>query len=167
MAAILNPARDRLVKGELSLGVGIRMSRSIEVARMMKSCGFDWLFLDLEHGMLTLDTCSQMAIAALDAGISPIVRVPERQFDMAARALDGGAVLVVGGVVDGVGGDARSARDAKPAGVRLVRNDQRDFGRIIFCCRGIDQRRHVGTAAGDQNGDAFAAHHQARSSLPS
>jgi len=95
MAANLNPARDRLVKGELSLGVGIRISRSIEVARMMKACGFDWLFLDLEHGMLTLDTCSQMSIAALDAGISPIVRVPERQFDMAARALDGGAWGVV------------------------------------------------------------------------
>ena len=95
MAEIVNPARRRLQQGELSLGVGIRISRSIEIARMMQSAGFDWLFLDLEHGMLTLDTCSQIAIAALDAGISPIVRVPERQYDMAARALDGGCWGVV------------------------------------------------------------------------
>jgi len=95
MADIVNPARRRLMQGELSLGVGIRISRSIEIARMMKSAGFDWLFLDLEHGMLTLDACSQIAIAALDAGITPIVRVPERQYDMAARALDGGCWGVV------------------------------------------------------------------------
>jgi 2-keto-3-deoxy-L-rhamnonate aldolase RhmA len=95
MAEILNPARHRLMRGELSLGVGIRISRSIEIARLMKSAGFDWLFLDLEHGMLTLDACSQIAIAALDAGITPIVRVPERQYDMAARALDGGCWGVV------------------------------------------------------------------------
>ena len=95
MAEILNPARHRLMQGELSLGVGIRISRSIEIARLMKSAGFDWLFLDLEHGMLTLDACSQIAIAALDAGITPIVRVPERQYDMAARALDGGCWGVV------------------------------------------------------------------------
>ena len=95
MSQIVNPARERLVKGELSLGVGIRISRSIEIARMMRAAGFDWLFLDLEHGMLSLDQMSQIAIAALDAGITPLVRVPEKQFDMAARALDGGAWGVV------------------------------------------------------------------------
>jgi 2-keto-3-deoxy-L-rhamnonate aldolase RhmA len=95
MADIVNPARARLAAGELALGVGIRLTRSIEIARMMKSCGYDWLFLDLEHGMMSLDQCAQIALAALDAGIAPLVRVPERQFEMAARALDGGAWGIV------------------------------------------------------------------------
>ena len=95
MAEIVNPARARLEAGELSLGCGVRLTRSVEIARMMRHCGFDWLFLDLEHGMLTLDQASQIAIAALDCGIAPLVRVPERQFDMAARALDGGAWGIV------------------------------------------------------------------------
>ena len=95
MAEIVNPARARLAAGELALGVGIRLTRSVEIARMMKRCGFDWLFLDLEHGMMSLDAAAQMAIAALDAGIAPIARVPERQFAMAARALDGGAWGIV------------------------------------------------------------------------
>jgi 4-hydroxy-2-oxoheptanedioate aldolase len=95
MPQIVNPARARLAKGELSLGVGVRLTRSIEIARMMQSCDWDWLFIDLEHGMLSIDQASQIAIAALDCGIAPIVRVPERQFDMAARLLDGGAWGVV------------------------------------------------------------------------
>jgi 4-hydroxy-2-oxoheptanedioate aldolase len=90
-----NPARERLAKGELSLGVGIRVVRTGEIARMMQSAGFDWLWIDLEHGPLSLDSASQISLAALDAGITPLVRVPEGQFDMAARALDGGAWGIV------------------------------------------------------------------------
>ncbi|MGH7088941.1 MAG: HpcH/HpaI aldolase family protein [Stellaceae bacterium] len=90
-----NPARQRLAKGELSLGVGLRIVRTGEIARMMASAGFDWLWIDLEHGPLTLDAASQISLAALDAGITPLVRVPEGQFDMASRALDGGAWGIV------------------------------------------------------------------------
>jgi 2-keto-3-deoxy-L-rhamnonate aldolase RhmA len=94
-AMTANPARERLVKGELSLGVGIRVVRTGEIARMMQSAGFDWLWIDLEHGPHSLDLASQISLAALDAGITPLVRVPEGQFDMATRALDGGAWGIV------------------------------------------------------------------------
>lgn len=90
-----NPARERLIKGELSLGVGLRIVRTGEIARIMQSAGFDWLWIDLEHGPLSLDAASQISLAALDAGITPLVRVPEGQFDMATRALDGGAWGIV------------------------------------------------------------------------
>jgi 2-keto-3-deoxy-L-rhamnonate aldolase RhmA len=92
---IRNPARERLERGELSLGMGLRQSRGIEIAKQMKSCGYDWLFLDLEHSAMSLDTAAQISIAALDAGIAPLVRVPAKQFTMATRALDCGALGVV------------------------------------------------------------------------
>ena len=38
MVAVGNLARERLERGELSLGVGIRVLRSVEVAKAMKSC---------------------------------------------------------------------------------------------------------------------------------
>src|SRR6185437_3664802 len=95
MDELRNPARERLAKGELALGLGIRLVRTVEIARLMKTCGFDWLFLDLEHGVMALDQASEISIAALDAGIAPIVRVPRGQYDMAARALDGGAWGIV------------------------------------------------------------------------
>jgi 4-hydroxy-2-oxoheptanedioate aldolase len=92
---VTNLARERLERGELSLGVGIRVVRSVEVAKAMKSAGFDWLFIDLEHGALSIETASQMCLAALDTGISPLVRVPNGEYSLATRLLDNGAVGVV------------------------------------------------------------------------
>lgn len=92
---VVNSARERLARGELSLGVGVRHSRTVDIARVMATAGFDWLFLDLEHSAMPLDTASQIACAALDAGIAPIVRVPVGAFTMATRALDTGALGIV------------------------------------------------------------------------
>lgn len=90
-----NPARDRLEAGELALGVGIRQSRHVSIARTMKTAGFDFLFLDMEHSTLSLDTVGQISVAALDAGIAPLVRVPELDHQRAARALGDSALGVV------------------------------------------------------------------------
>lgn len=95
METVRNPARERLERGELSLGVGIKLARTVEVAKAMKTAGFDWLFIDLEHGSLTLDTACQIAVGALDAGLAPIVRVPNGEYSMATRALDNGALGIV------------------------------------------------------------------------
>jgi 4-hydroxy-2-oxoheptanedioate aldolase len=92
---VRNPARERLERGELSVGVGVRAARTVDIAKMMKSCGYDWLFIDLEHGTMSLEFASTIAVAALDTGIAPIVRVPFMQHHMATRALDGGALGIV------------------------------------------------------------------------
>jgi 4-hydroxy-2-oxoheptanedioate aldolase len=92
---VRNPARERLQKGELCLGIGLRQARTVDVAAAMASCGFDWLFIDLEHGTMPLDTAVQISVAALTAGISPVVRVPSRQYSLATRVLDGGALGIV------------------------------------------------------------------------
>ena len=94
-AALRNPARDRLEKGELSLGIGLRQTRTVDIAPAMKACGYDWLFIDLEHNSMDLDMAVQISVAALAAGIAPIVRVPARQYWMATRVLDGGAIGIV------------------------------------------------------------------------
>src|SRR5712691_13327213 len=92
---VRNPARERLERGELSLGVGIRVVGTVDIAKAMKTAGFDWLFIDLEHGALTIDTACQIAVGALDAGVAPVVRVPYGEFAMATRALDNGALGIV------------------------------------------------------------------------
>ena len=92
---VRNPARERLARGELSLGIGLRQARTVDIAAAMASCGFDWLFIDLEHGTMPLDTAVQISLAALTAGITPVVRVPSRQYALATRALDGGALGIV------------------------------------------------------------------------
>jgi 2-keto-3-deoxy-L-rhamnonate aldolase RhmA len=90
-----NPARERLSRGELALGIGLRQARTVDIAAVMATCGFDWLFIDLEHGTMPLDIAVQISCAALTAGISPLVRVPAGQYSLATRALDGGALGIV------------------------------------------------------------------------
>src|SRR5262249_27808185 len=48
-----------------------------------------------EHGTLPLDIAAQMSVTAIEAGITPLVRVPKGQYSLATRALDNGA----GGIV--------------------------------------------------------------------
>jgi 2-keto-3-deoxy-L-rhamnonate aldolase RhmA len=94
-ALVRNIARDKLEQGALALGVGIRLTRSVEIARAMAAAGFDWLFLDMEHGVMSLEACAQIAVAALDAGIAPIARVPNGEYAIATRALDNGVLGIV------------------------------------------------------------------------
>ena len=77
---VRNVAREKLEQGQLSLGVGVRITRSVEIAKAMAVAGFDWLFLDMEHGVMSLEACAQISTAALDAGIAPIARVPNGEY---------------------------------------------------------------------------------------
>ncbi|MDP6707591.1 MAG: aldolase/citrate lyase family protein [Alphaproteobacteria bacterium] len=106
MTAIRNPARERLEAGELALGIGLRQARTVDIGKAMKTCGFDWLFIDMEHNAMGIDIATQIAVAAQDAGITPVVRVPGFQHFHATRALDGGAMGIVVPHVD----DAETAR---------------------------------------------------------
>jgi 2-keto-3-deoxy-L-rhamnonate aldolase RhmA len=96
MAAVLrNVARERLETGELALGVILRQARTVDIAPIMRSCGYDWLFLDLEHNSMDLDIAVQIAVSALGAGIAPVARVPAGQLWLATRFLDGGGLGIV------------------------------------------------------------------------
>ena len=95
MGAVANPARERLEKGELAIGMGLRQARTVDIAKAAKTCGYDWLFIDLEHNAMSIDGAVQISVAALDAGIAPIVRAPWMEHWIATRALDGGALGVV------------------------------------------------------------------------
>jgi len=92
---VTNSARERLERGEVALGFGVRLAKSAEIAKAAKTAGFDWLFIDLEHSALSIETASQLAIAALEAGIAPIARVPNGEFSLATRLLDNGALGII------------------------------------------------------------------------
>jgi len=77
----------------------------------MSTCGYDWLFIDMEHNSMDIDIASQISVAAQDAGITPIVRVPDFAHHHATRVLDCGAMGIVFPHVD----DATTAQ-------RLVSN---------------------------------------------
>jgi 2-keto-3-deoxy-L-rhamnonate aldolase RhmA len=79
---------------------------------------------------MDLDTAVQISVAALGAGIAPIVRVPYGQFWMATRVLDGGALGIVMPHVD-TAEEARAIADHlryPPMGHRSVAGGLPHFG---------------------------------------
>ena len=95
MIELHNRALERLRKKELAVGVGLRQARTVDIAKAMKTAGYDWLFIDMEHNSMDMDTAVQICVASQDAGVSPIVRVPGYEHYHATRALDGGAQGIV------------------------------------------------------------------------
>ena len=102
MPEIINGAKQKLEAGELAIGVGLRMTRVVEVGKMMKTAGYDWLFIDMEHNSMSIDDAAQISVAAQSAGITPIVRVPGFQHFHASRVLDTGAQGIVVPHVDDI-----------------------------------------------------------------
>ena len=101
-----NLAKEIFLNGGLSLGVSIRQSRTVDIGKIMAASDYDWLFIDMEHNSMDVDTASQISVAAQDAGICPIVRVPDFAHHHATRVLDCGAMGIVFPHVD----DADTAR---------------------------------------------------------
>ncbi len=90
-----NRALERLRAGELALGFGVHALRGALVPLLAEAAGYDWLFIDMEHGAMTVDQASQIAMAALQIGVTPIVRVCSGALHEGTRALDNGALGVV------------------------------------------------------------------------
>ncbi len=94
-APLRNPAKQKLANGELVLCMGLRQARTGDIAMIAAACGFDAVYVDMEHSPISLEATSTICIAALGAGITPLVRVPGHDPHMATRALDGGALGVI------------------------------------------------------------------------
>lgn len=118
----MNWMMDRLRAGELALGLSIRLSHAPNIAAIAKACGYHWLFIDLEHGPMAFDTASNVALAALEAGITPVFRVPGHDAGGANRALTNGALGILYPHVDTPEQALACARSARfaPHGIRGV-----------------------------------------------
>ena len=95
MKVIANRAKQRILNGELALGMGLRQARTVDIAQIAQSCDFDWLFIDMEHNSMSVDTAAQICQAALAVGITPMIRVPAHEAFHSTRLLDTGAQGIV------------------------------------------------------------------------
>jgi len=95
MSTVPNHALRQLRAGKLAVGLGLRQARTVDIAQIARTAGFDWLFIDCEHGSMDADTAAQISAASLAVGITPIVRVPGLEHWHASRLLDNGAQGIV------------------------------------------------------------------------
>ena len=85
----------KIRSGELTLGLGVHHLRGSAVPMLVKAAGFDWLFIDAEHGTISTQEIAQICFAALPTGVAPIVRICAGALDEGTRALDNGALGIV------------------------------------------------------------------------
>ena len=91
----VNNVKKALAEGKIQFGCAFAQFRSPEVARILATAGFNWTYLDTEHGNFSYETVQDICRAATDTGLCPLVRVADLQYSLVARALDNGAMGVV------------------------------------------------------------------------
>ena len=95
MPLLANDGLRRIRDGRLTLGLGVHHLRGAAVPLLAKAAGYDFLFIDAEHGAISTPEISQICLAALPAGVVPIVRICAGALDEGTRALDNGALGIV------------------------------------------------------------------------
>ncbi len=99
--------------GDTALGLIVKQVRSVDIAVAAAGCGYDVIYLDLQHSCMPVDAAAQICIAALAQGVTPWVRVGHGDHASVLRMLDAGAMGIVFP-------DVRTAAQARAA-VQLCR----------------------------------------------
>jgi 4-hydroxy-2-oxoheptanedioate aldolase len=118
----INPLKARLDAGKPAVGLLVSMP-SVHLTQVLAAAGFDWLFFDMEHGPIGIESAHAMIAATSGTPCAPIVRVPWNIPWLAKPALDAGAMGIIFPMI-------RSAAEAEEA-VRAVRyppTGERGFG---------------------------------------
>ncbi len=120
MPIISNTVKRGMADGKLALGFQVNHLRTSAVPMLAAATGHDWIFIDMEHGAFSVHEATQLCIAALPTGITPIVRICAGALDEGTRALDNGALGIVIPHVDTEGAAKRVAAAFRypPAGHR-------------------------------------------------
>lgn len=86
-----NKVKTALRAGKPVVGTMITEFRTPEIARILASSGFDFIFIDTEHAAFDNETVTDIIRAGRAVGLVCMVRVPDAEYHLIARALDIGA----------------------------------------------------------------------------
>ncbi|MBI3664794.1 MAG: aldolase [Acidobacteria bacterium] len=89
-----NPVKKLLREGKPVVGATITVA-SPDVAAHAANMGFDFLWIEMEHSPITLETLRNMILATRGLKAMPITRVPVNELWTAKRVLDQGSLGVI------------------------------------------------------------------------
>ena len=89
-----NPVRERVRRGEPVFGITLT-TPSLEIAARAARVGFDFLWVEMEHSPVTLETLRHIVLATRGLPAVPFARVPTNELWTAKRVLDQGAHGVI------------------------------------------------------------------------
>ena len=90
----VSPVKRKLHAGETVVACTITVP-SAEIAAQAAQLGFDFLWIEMEHSPITLETLRQMVLATRGLPALPFARVPVNELWTAKRVLDAGVFGVI------------------------------------------------------------------------
>ena len=90
-----NPLKELLKADKVALGMNVRLARSGDIARIAKTTGHDFIFIDTQHSLYTVETIGHIAQVALAIGVAPLVRVRSCDDPDTQVLLDNGVTGIV------------------------------------------------------------------------
>lgn len=121
----INRVKQLLRAGRPAIGPLIQIP-SAPVAALLSQTGFDWLWLDMEHGPIGIETVQQMIQATKGTPTVPLVRIPWNHHWLAKPVLDVGAMGVITPMVN-----SKEEATAAIAALRYPPEGVRGFGPVF------------------------------------
>ena len=90
----VNPVKKKLEEGRAVVGATVTVA-SPDVAAHLANMAFDFLWIEMEHSPITLETLRNMLLAVRGLPAVPFARVPVNELWTAKRVLDAGATGVM------------------------------------------------------------------------
>lgn len=87
-----NKVKRALMQGEVQVGTWVNVLRTPQITQMLATAGFDFMYIDMEHSCLSVETVGDLCYAALAADLVPIVRPSAKEPHLLTRPLDNGAM---------------------------------------------------------------------------
>lgn len=64
-----NRVKRALKRGEVQIGTWVNVLRIPQITQMLATSGFDFVYIDMEHSSLSIETVGDLCFAALAAGL--------------------------------------------------------------------------------------------------
>jgi len=91
----VNQLRQKLKAGDVALGTLMWGTRGRGVVHTLAAAGMDFVMICSEHSDYNLETVVDLVAHAHAAGITPIVRIPDLQYEHVTRLLDSGCQSLI------------------------------------------------------------------------
>ncbi len=118
----VNTMKEKWARGEVTHGAWLSIASSFS-AEVMAHQGFDWICIDMQHGVVDYQVAVTMLQAIGTTDTIPIVRVPWNEFGIIGKVLDAGALGVIIPMVNSVEEAQRAV-----AACRYFPEGSRSFG---------------------------------------
>ena len=87
-----NQVKRALQQGQVQIGTWVTTLRNPHLPQILRSAGFDFIYVDMEHSDFSIETVGDLCAAALAHGLVPIVRPPAKEAHLLTRPLEVGAM---------------------------------------------------------------------------